>query len=167
MHTHPAKQWAAVTTQELSTRTPPHIRPPSSWRLTSQGQLPGVAGEPPTILERGCVMFCTVDNLWPHTAAGTQRHWWSKKQKHNLFVHKHWILELLYWRHWQRQKGNLYECIFVNTCIPSPCTCVCVAGSRFCIVLSRLHWRTRALQLSPMILMQLSLSSSPGGQRCW
>lgn len=78
MHTHPAKQWAAVTTQELSTRTPPHIRPPSNWRLTSQGQLPGGAGEPPTIRERGCVMFCTVDDLWPHTAAGTERNRWFK-----------------------------------------------------------------------------------------
>lgn len=53
-----------------------------------------------------------------------------------------------------------------HACVLSPCACVCVAGSRFCIVLSRLHWSTRALQLSPMILMQLSVFTSVGGQRC-
>lgn len=58
---YPAKQWAAVRTQELSTSTPPHIRAPTSRRFTSHGQLPGGAGDPPMIRERGCVTFCMTD----------------------------------------------------------------------------------------------------------
>lgn len=77
-----------MTTQELSTRTPPHIRAPSNCRLTSQGQLPGGAGEPPTILERGCVIFWTTDDLWPHTATGTDRPWYIKKEPVPHYVDK-------------------------------------------------------------------------------
>ena len=92
-HTYPAKQCAAVTTQELSTSTPPHISAPSSCRLTSQGQLPGGAGDPPTILERGWVALGTAVSLWPHTAAGREEcsgQGQSSRGESESFV-QHWL----------------------------------------------------------------------------
>lgn len=47
--TYPAKQCAAVSTQDAATRTPPHRGCPPSCSLTSQGQAPGGAALPPTM----------------------------------------------------------------------------------------------------------------------
>lgn len=47
--TYPAKQCAAVSTQDAATRTPPHRGCPLSCSLTSQGQAPGGAVLPPTM----------------------------------------------------------------------------------------------------------------------
>lgn len=43
-------QWAAVSTQSLLIRDPPQRETPKELRLTCQGQLPGEAVVPPTIL---------------------------------------------------------------------------------------------------------------------
>jgi len=52
---YPAKQWAAVRTQECPTSTPPHISSPWSRTDTSQGQAPRRATLPPMIRPRRAV----------------------------------------------------------------------------------------------------------------
>lgn len=62
-NTHPYMQWAAVSTQRLPMREPPHTCSSSICRLTCQGHFFCEAGLPPTILML----------RWPHPGAGQRR----------------------------------------------------------------------------------------------
>lgn len=64
--TYPAKQCAAVSTQDAATRTPPHRGCPLSCSLTSQGQAPGGAALPPTMRPRASVTLTVSRRLSPH-----------------------------------------------------------------------------------------------------
>lgn len=63
--TYPAKQCAAVSTQDVSTRTPPHRGCPLSCSLTSQGQAPGGAALPPIMRPWACVTLTVLGSLSP------------------------------------------------------------------------------------------------------
>lgn len=65
--TYPAKQCAAVSTQDAATRTPPHRGCPPSCSLTSQGQAPGGAALPPTMRPCACVTLTSPGRLSPHS----------------------------------------------------------------------------------------------------
>lgn len=64
--TYPAKQCAAVSTQDAATRTPPHRGCPPSCSLTSQGQAPGGAALPPTMRPWARVTLTALGRLSPH-----------------------------------------------------------------------------------------------------
>ncbi len=94
---HPNMQWAAVSTHWSLIRDPPHRAPRSSCKLTCQGQLPGEASWPPTIL--------VFSEATPHPARGEKSSTWSssnktkKMPKYDQFC---WLMSAQSTVHWQQ-----------------------------------------------------------------
>ena len=78
--TYPAKQCAAVSTQDAATRTPPHRGCPPSCSLTSQGQAPGGAALPPTMRPCARVTLTSPGRLSPHGPGKAEG---AQVRKHN------------------------------------------------------------------------------------
>lgn len=115
--TYPAKQCAAVSTQDAATRTPPHRGCPPSSSLTSQGQAPGGAALPPTMRPWARVTLTVPGGLSPHgpgkaeaasrgTSPGRPHHR-GLSRVHPALSPAPWGLSSLTWLRWILEEGAL------------------------------------------------------------